>query len=127
MLNSLEQTLERIEEKLDELLKRKRAPAKKHKTDAQVHDDAVAASMSRFPLKGDEPATAWCAFCATRYKPRKYLTEPAIKALWKKLDAFPVAEQVRALEDSVANGWSGVFPKETGEVPKDDWFNKEQA
>ena len=59
MLNSLEQTLERIEgalasnaAMLDKLLERKRAPAQKRQSKAQVHDAAVASADKHFPMKG---------------------------------------------------------------------------
>ena len=117
MLNSLEERLERIEGslealggKLDELLKRKKRPTG-GKTKAQVHDEAV--KSATYAERASLPwLDAWNSFCDARRDAHKYLTENAINALWKKLDAFPVAEQIRALNDSVANGWSGVFPKE---------------
>ncbi len=109
MLNSLEERLERIEGKLDELLA-KRKPQKRGKSKAQVHDDAVASTMRSDACR--EWRVAWSMFCGARRDAHKYLTENAIKALLNKLDAFPVEEQIRALNDSVANGWSGVFPKE---------------
>ena len=125
-LDRIEVALEGLNGKLDELLKRKRAPAQHRQSEAEAHDTAVALSAACYKGQGHELEVAWRSFCATRRKPRKYLSNVAINVIWKKLNAFPIAEQVRALEDSVANGWSGVFPKaQEGGATGQDWFSKE--
>ena len=126
----MQEQLDRIEGMLVELLKRKRAPAQKRQSKAQVHDDAVALSKQHFPMKGPQDEwNAWLLFCSSRAESGKYLTQNAVDALMGKLAKFSVAERIRALNDSVASGWSGVFPKaqEGGAVMGQDYFNREQA
>ena len=131
MPSDLEERIYRIEGNLQlildntvELLKRKRAPAQKRQTKAQVHDEAV----EQFDA-GPTLENSWKRFAAHRREKGAYLTRNAIKAIMEKLarECHSETAKIVALDDSVANGWSGVFPKaqEGGAVMGGDWFSKE--
>ena len=124
MLNSLEQTLERIEGKLDQLLARKKpAQAAKRKSKAEAHEAAVEhADYGEQTLLWLD---AWHYWCDRRKEDGLYMTALAIKGALNKIGKFSEAAQIEALQAAAVKPWADVYPKEGSEVPKDDWFNKE--
>ena len=58
---------------------------------------------------------AWKAYEAHRQKIRKPMSEAAVRINNKKLAAMGEVNAILALENSVANGWQGIFaPDEPG-------------
>jgi len=87
-------------------------PAPKPKTQKEKHDAAVFASPLPDNFNTTLFAEAWQDFCDHRSELKNgLLTERAIKALFKKLEPFDVSHAVSCLNDSVANGWKGIFPE----------------
>ena len=118
MLNSLDERLDRIEaalasnaEMLGELLKRKRAPAQKRQSKAQVHDAAVADADAR-NLASPQWTRAWNHWCARRREDKQYMTELAIKGALNKLSKFSVVAQIEALQAAAVKPWADIYPKE---------------
>ena len=131
MLNSLDERLDRIEaalasnaEMLGELLKRKRAPAQKRQSKAQVHDDAVKGAKVPQALQN-----AWNAFCVMRMDKGALLTANAVDLLLTKLSKHSDSVAIEALNTSIIKGYTDVYPKaqEGGAVMGGDWFSKEDT
>lgn len=62
----------------------------------------------------------WNEFVANRKKLRKPLTDISIKRLFVKLDRYPYAIAIQALEKAVEGGYQGIFPegiKQNGHPP----------
>lgn len=53
---------------------------------------------------------AWCEFIEHRKEIKKPMTELAIKKMLKKLAAYPSDIATAMLDQSIENGWQGVFP-----------------
>lgn len=60
------------------------------------------------------------AFIDTRKKLKKPLTEFAIALTLKKLSKFSLEECTQAVENTILNGWLGIFPKKS----EDDYFSE---
>ena len=140
MLNSLEQTLERIEgalasnaAKLDALLAQrpKARPAKPAgASKADAHDVAVAHAI--LPMRISEDAVylgKWEAFCLMRKRNKDWLSSAAIKLVLGKLEKASPQAAMDALDTAIINDNKSVYPQDNGSaVYKQDWFNgKEQG
>lgn len=65
-----------------------------------------------FPFPSDAFKGAWIEWYDYRKEVKKPLTKAAITKLFKKLSAVSEKEAIRAIDDSISNGWTGLFPKE---------------
>lgn len=61
-------------------------------------------------LKTDEFETAWTEWVEFRRQLKKPLTALGAAKQLKKLAELPVSEAVAIIEQSIANGWQGLFP-----------------
>jgi hypothetical protein len=76
-----------------------------------VHNAAVEAFAKDIAKRGDAFEEAFRSFCGERATRRDWMTAKAVEMTLSKLDVFPVEVCVEALNNSVANGWQGVFPE----------------
>lgn len=62
-------------------------------------------------LRTPEFIAAWQEFEGHRSEKRKPLTPRARKLIWAKIDQYGPAAGVWAINNSIASGWTGVFPE----------------
>lgn len=61
-------------------------------------------------LNNQEFFDSWCEFIEHRKEIKKPMTELAMKKMLKKLAAYPGSVAIAMLDQSIENGWQGVFP-----------------
>lgn len=85
---------------------------------ATLHDSVV--SCIKWPNDCDQEIKAlFLEFLAERREKKRYVTERAVKALFRSLDGFSREEQIEALNKAIAGGHQGLNPKKS-------WKPKEQ-
>jgi hypothetical protein len=70
-------------------------------------------------LDTDEFRLLFEEFINHRKKLKKPLTNFAIALTLKKIAPFPLDECIQAIENTILNGWLGIFPKKK---ESDDYF-----
>lgn len=90
----------------------------KKRTRAQSHDDAVNNMVMPDELTTQEFCDIFGMYLDERRAGGKYATTRSIKVMLNKLSKVPVEQAIEAVENSIANGWQGVFP-ERNKAPKE--------
>jgi len=73
------------------------------------------ASAFPVPITWDaDTRKAWDAFVNHRYAMRRKLTAHAIDLLQTTINEMPQAERPKRINESIANGWQGIFPATGG-------------
>jgi hypothetical protein len=62
-------------------------------------------------------APTWYAFLEHRIEIKKPMTERGAEMTLKKLDKYGADAAIVAMQDSIANGWQGVFPVKGNDMP----------
>jgi len=77
---------------------------------ASLHDKVV--SDIEWPESFDEDVKhIFLMFLGDRRESKKYVTDNAVKGLFGKLNGFTRQEQIDAINDAIAGGYQGLFPK----------------
>lgn len=79
--------------------------------------DVIEESVIPKELDIPEFVKAWTMFCQHRIEIKKPLTATAIVLLMRNLKAAGTYAAIAAMEESIINGWQGVFIKKGSEVP----------
>ena len=77
---------------------------------AEATAEAVNALELPEQLRTPEFQSAWCDFVKHRREIKKPLTPTQAEVAMRKLNGWGLAAAIEALENSVANGWQGIFP-----------------
>ena len=83
----------------------------KSKKKFDSHESAIKEDLPRIDAKGTEFASAFMAYCSERANRREWMTPRAVELLLGTLDKYDKEVAVEALNQSVMNGWQGVFPE----------------
>ena len=76
--------------------------------------EAVCGAMTSSILKTDSFREAWGRWTTYRSEIRKALKPSTIKAQVRKLESFGCSGAVTAIDRSIEQGWTGLFPPDTG-------------
>jgi len=102
--NKKEERRKKIEESRD----------KKEDQDAQGargHDEAIKSMVVPDNLNTSVFLDIFGSYCSERRDGGKYVTERSLKAMLNKLSKVDVSQAIEAVDNSIANGWQGVFPE----------------
>jgi hypothetical protein len=110
------ETLESIEESRGEESTLPPPPPKPKKQKAKGRSPVV------FPPSLDTPefAEAWADWEAFRREKRKYLTDTSVNKQLAMLETFGVEGAIASIEQSITNGWQGLFEPKGGAAPRQD-------
>ena len=69
-------------------------------------------------LNTPEFKETWIKFIQYRKERKKPLYPTSFLAKWKQMEAWGVANAINAINNSIANGWQGIFPVDQQEEKK---------
>lgn len=69
-------------------------------------------------LNTPEFKETWIKFIQYRKERKKPLYPTSFLAKWKQMEAWGVANAINAINNSIANGWQGIFPVDQQEAKK---------
>jgi len=81
------------------------------KNRAAEHDAAVREARLPVSVRTPRVKELWGMYCAERRRPGKYLTANAVQLLLRKFGEYSPVAVEKALEESIASGYKGVFPE----------------
>ena len=112
-------TKSRVEESRVEKNREKKDNTPKPPKGATIHDSVV--SGIKWPAECDqEIKEAFLDFLAERRDKRHYVTERALKALFKSLQGFSKEEQMEAINKAISGGHQSLYPKKSHNQVKTD-------
>jgi len=87
-------------------------------TQLPVLNKAINFEMLPETLKTDAFQDAWKRFVAYRIERKKPIHQSSMEAKWKQMEAWGSDCAVTAIENTIANGWQGIFSPSDGETSK---------
>lgn len=93
------------------------APPEKKKTKPQLHIETVKNAVIPENLRHNGFVDVWAEFCSDRFDRQKYMTPIGAKNLLSKLSKHGEEVATLALQESLSNGWTGVFPEKINQKP----------
>lgn len=110
IISNKQQVVSNKQETMDSLIdKDKDKEMAKDKNKDAVHDFQVPTSLNT-----KEFLESWGDFIKHRKQIKKPLTDMSAKMQLKKLAEIPVEEAIKRVEQSIANGWQGIFEVKDG-------------
>jgi uncharacterized protein YdaU (DUF1376 family) len=62
------------------------------------------------PLNTDSFKEAWKRFVKYRTERKKPIYQTSMESKWKQMESWGVDSAIQAIENTISNGWQGVFP-----------------
>jgi hypothetical protein len=88
----------------------KKVKNEKKRTKREQHEAAVFASAPPEKFQDIRFCETWQDFCDHRAEKGAWLTERAIKTIFKKLAHFSIDQAIECLDNSIAGNWTSVVP-----------------
>jgi len=75
-------------------------------------------------LKTDEFQEAWKRFVAYRQERKKTIYQSSMEAKWLQMESWGSDMAVQSIENTIANGWQGIFPPQSEKAKKKEESSK---
>ena len=71
-------------------------------------------------LAGEDFEAAWLRFVKYRAERKKPLYQSSMEAKWRQMEAWGKETAIKAIEETIGNGWQGIFPPKEAPVKKEE-------